>query len=513
MSVDKPESNNAASDERLLKLLDQLPVVVWTTDCDLRFTSSTGAGLSSLGLRPGQAVGVSLYEFFRTKDRNFPAIRSHLAALEGISGSFEQEWLGNTYRSFVEPFRDADEKIIGCLGISLDVTDSKANEFALRSAQEQLHEEILEKSARLSESHAQLETESEERRKAQQALEREQEFNAHIVSNTPSLISALTLDGITTFINPAVTKVLGYLPEEIIGKNWWEICYPGKDFQQVEKLYQDFEKGPVKDYPMVVTTKYGAKRVISWNSANRPESDGTIKEVIGIGSDITDSLHLEKSLRDRQQVLRQMLDAYERDRRLISMEMHDGLIQQMTGAVMELQSANAKLDKNPTRAAEQMKKSEFMLQECIAEARRLMSGLRPPVLDEEGVVAAIEYLAEELRKDISDVSFESTAEFDRLAAPLENTIFRITQESINNLRRYSNAKQAAIRISDEEDQVHLLIRDDGVGFNLEEVPPDRFGLKGIRERCELLGGTAHITSVPGEGTTVDVFLPKIDAWE
>lgn len=513
MSAENPDSENSDSEQRLLKLLGQLPVVIWTTDCDLRFTASTGAGLSTLGLRPGEAVGVSLYEFFRTRDQNFPAIQSHLVALEGNSSTFEQEWLGNTYRSFVEPFKDAAGEVIGCLGISFDITETKVSEFALRSAQEQLHVEILEQSEKLTASHEQLKTEAAKRRKTQQALQREQEFNAHIISNTPSLISALSPEGNTRFINPAVTQVLGYTADEIIGKNWWQLCYPGKDYKQVEKLYEDLKQGPVSNYQMVVTTKEGAKRTISWSSANRLEPDGTLSEVVGIGTDITNSQQMEQSLRHRQQILRQMLDAYERDRRLISMEMHDGLIQQMTGAVMELQSAHVKLEKNPARAKEQLEKSEAMLQECISEARRLMSGLRPPVLDEAGVIAAIEYLVEELRNDISDVSFESTATFDRLAAPLENTLFRITQESINNLRRYSNAKQAAIRLSDEDHQVHLLIRDDGVGFNLEDVPPDRFGLKGIRERCELLGGTAHISSVPGEGTTVDVFLPKIDALE
>jgi signal transduction histidine kinase len=264
---------------------------------------------------------------------------------------------------------------------------------------------------------------------------------------------------------------------------------------------------------MCVTTKLGQKRAISWNSANRRDADGNLTEIIGIGSDITEHKQLEGALRERQQILRQMLDAYERDRRLISMEMHDGLIQQMTGAVMQMQAADIKIEHNPARAKEQLGQAVLMLRECIAEARRLMSGLRPPVLDEDGVVAAIEYLVEELRKDMAEVSFENTTTFDRLAAPLENTLFRITQESINNLRRHSQAQQAAIRLSDEDHQIHLMVRDDGVGFDQKEVSPDRFGLKGIVERAELLGGSAHITSSPGHGTSVDVFLPKIDALE
>lgn len=513
MSTKPPTPLEFETEPKLLGLLSQLPIVMWTTDRQLCFTSSTGAGLEKLGLRPQQAIGTSMYEFFRTKDHNFPAIQAHLAALEGQSGKFEQEWLSSTFRSFVEPLYDAHGQIYGCLGIALDVTDSKAHEYALQRDQQRMREEMLEQSAKLSASHARLQSESAERVRTQEALQREQQFNAHIVSATPSLISALAPDGTTRAINPSVTKVLGYTPEEILGQNWWHLVYPGKDYCQVEQLFKDLEKGPVKDYPMVVTTKHGQKRTISWNSANRRDAGGNLTEIIGIGVDITAHKQLEKALRDRQQVLRQMLDAYERDRRLISMEIHDGLIQQMTGAVMQMQAADVKIAQNPTRAKEQLGQAVQMLRECIAEARRLMSGLRPPVLDEEGVVAAIDYLVQELRKEIHDVTFVNTTQFERLAAPLENTLFRITQESINNLRRHSHASQAAIRLSDEDHQIHLMVRDDGVGFDQKSVSPDRFGLKGIIERAELLGGSAHITSSPGDGTTVDVFLPKIDALE
>lgn len=109
-------------DAHMRALADQLPAVVWSTDAELRFTSSNGGGLVALGLTPDQVVGVSLYEFFSTTDREFPPIRAHLRALAGESVQYETEFSGRVYENSVQPFRDASGAVIGTLGMGLDVT-------------------------------------------------------------------------------------------------------------------------------------------------------------------------------------------------------------------------------------------------------------------------------------------------------------------------------------------------------------------------------------------------------
>ena len=120
--------NNEA---RLRVMLEQLPAVVWTTDTELRFTSSVGAALLDLGLKPGDAVGMTLYDFFDSRDESFPPIRSHREALDGRTVSYEQDWGGNRYRTVVEPLRNADGEVVGALGVALDVTDLATSEQAL----------------------------------------------------------------------------------------------------------------------------------------------------------------------------------------------------------------------------------------------------------------------------------------------------------------------------------------------------------------------------------------------
>ena len=123
------------SEERLRLLMGQLPAVIWTTDLELRFTSSQGAGLTGLGLRPGQVVGMTLQEFFRSDDPAFPPIVAHRAALQGESRTYELEWDGGTYQSHVEPLRDAAGRTIGVLGIALDVTERKRAQEQTRQAE------------------------------------------------------------------------------------------------------------------------------------------------------------------------------------------------------------------------------------------------------------------------------------------------------------------------------------------------------------------------------------------
>jgi diguanylate cyclase (GGDEF)-like protein/PAS domain S-box-containing protein len=118
--------HRAAENEIRLRLIgDKIPAVLWTTDRDLRFTTSFGSGLATLGLKPGQVVGMPLTEFFHTDDPAFPALASHYSALRGERSEYDFEWQGAVFHTVVEPLYDADNKLIGTIGIAIDVTESR----------------------------------------------------------------------------------------------------------------------------------------------------------------------------------------------------------------------------------------------------------------------------------------------------------------------------------------------------------------------------------------------------
>lgn len=109
----------------------QMPAVLWSTDRDLRFTSSTGAGLAFLGRRAGESVGLTLQEYFRTTEPSFPPLVAHRRALLGESVSYEIEWSGRVFASHVEPLRGSDRSIHGVIGVALDITRQKRTEQEL----------------------------------------------------------------------------------------------------------------------------------------------------------------------------------------------------------------------------------------------------------------------------------------------------------------------------------------------------------------------------------------------
>ncbi|MHB8754854.1 MAG: PAS domain S-box protein [Candidatus Acidiferrales bacterium] len=119
------------SEARLRVLIEQLPAVLWTIDGEMRFTSSVGAGLARLGLKPQEVVGKSLFEFFNTDDRTFPPIAAHRKALAGESVTYHTEWSGGSYACHAEPLRNGD----GVISMALDITDRKQLEAQLRQAQ------------------------------------------------------------------------------------------------------------------------------------------------------------------------------------------------------------------------------------------------------------------------------------------------------------------------------------------------------------------------------------------
>jgi len=120
------------SEARLRFMIQQIPAILWTTDSELRFTSSTGAGLATLDLQPGDLVGMTLSEYFQTEDPESLPIAMHRRALRGESVTFEQGWAGNVYQAHVEPLRDAESGIVGCIGVALDITERKQAEEVLR---------------------------------------------------------------------------------------------------------------------------------------------------------------------------------------------------------------------------------------------------------------------------------------------------------------------------------------------------------------------------------------------
>jgi signal transduction histidine kinase len=216
----------------------------------------------------------------------------------------------------------------------------------------------------------------------------------------------------------------------------------------------------------------------------------------------------EQRLESEGELLRRLLDLQERERKLLSHEIHDGFVQDVVGGKMTLEGVLAELESQDWPGTDRIQPGFDLLARAIAEGRRMISELRPMIIDDAGVVEALTHLVAE---DCSDpslrVELSFSAGFDRLDPMLEGAIYRIVQEALTNVKRHSQSGTAAVELTREGHRLLLKIRDEGVGFDPNRVSNERFGLRGIRERARLFGGHATIDSTPGDGTRITVDLP------
>jgi PAS domain S-box-containing protein len=235
-----------------------------------------------------------------------------------------------------------------------------------------------------------------------------------------------------------------------------------------------------------------------------------VERVMAICTDITERKKAAQAILDEQKLLRRLIDLQERERRFLSYEIHDGFAQQITGALFHLDAFKRSRGNDDSQAEKNLERAAAMLRRSIDETRRLISGLRPPILDESGILAAIEYLACEFRERSGiDIMFVHDLHAIRLAPPLESAVFRIVQESLANACRHSGSDFIRVELNRSDERLEIVVFDEGAGFDPAAVPEDRFGLRSIRERARLLGGEARVESAPGDGCRVRAFLPLV----
>jgi signal transduction histidine kinase len=206
----------------------------------------------------------------------------------------------------------------------------------------------------------------------------------------------------------------------------------------------------------------------------------------------------------------QRLAAAEAERARWARELHDDTLQGL--GILRLTLGAAQRDGRPETIARVVGEALDQLGSDIANLRALITDLRPAALDQLGIEAAVMALVDRVKLlglgvDVSvDLTYEQGRASTRYISELETAVYRIVQEALTNATKHGRAKRAVVEVHEDERNVRVAIRDDGQGFDPNEKATG-FGLPGMRERAELLGGTLSIESAAGEGTTVTALLP------
>lgn len=221
-----------------------------------------------------------------------------------------------------------------------------------------------------------------------------------------------------------------------------------------------------------------------------------------------------RELRARQEERGRLLDRTMRiaedERRAVAADLHDGPIQKLTGLQLQLELAALRLERDDrTAATAVLDEAQGRLAGEIRSLRRMMTDLRPPVLSERGLEAALrDHLAAVGHHAGFAWSLEGVLSRE-LDADLETALYRIVQESLLNVVRHARARTVRVTVSNADGHVDLAIQDDGIGFEPERMSgsDQHFGLVAMRERARLVGGTLAIDSTPGRGTRVAITIP------
>ncbi|MDD5467542.1 MAG: cache domain-containing protein [Anaerolineales bacterium] len=220
------------------------------------------------------------------------------------------------------------------------------------------------------------------------------------------------------------------------------------------------------------------------------------------------ALRLEE--RARANLLYQVISAQEEERMRIARELHDETSQSLTALLVGLDTIRIASQSDIRRIDDHIRDLKTITEDMLANIHRLIADLRPSLLDDLGLVAAIEWYGEQRLKPYG-VSFHLQDDMLdlRLPRPVETTLFRVVQEGLTNILRHAQASAVTVRLAQEDELILLEICDDGVGFDPQQIEsPDPggrgFGLRGMRERAAILGGSLELESSPGAGTIVRI---------
>jgi signal transduction histidine kinase len=232
--------------------------------------------------------------------------------------------------------------------------------------------------------------------------------------------------------------------------------------------------------------------------------------------EINERKQAEEALRDSRQHLqvlsKRLVEVQEEERRAIARELHDRVGQTLAALNINLIIMNGQLPEEAIqRIGSRMSDSMQLTSEAIALVRNVMTDLRPAVLDDYGLQAALQSYIEEYKSRYSiDVLLDQPeTAIPRLDPGLEMTVLRIAQEALTNVARHSQAGRAIVSLRLADHTTHLTVEDDGVGMEAPQGAsrPDSHGLKIMRERAEAFGGNIQVGAASGKGTRVEARIP------
>lgn len=321
------------------------------------------------------------------------------------------------------------------------------------------------------------------------------------------------------FFNPEAEKIFGYKNSEVRGKDPYDFLIPESSKQLVDEKKRRWLLGDMNANGINENiTKDGKIILCEWYNTPILDENGNLVEVISMGIDVTEreksKLELQKSEQKLRALASHLQSVREEERATIARELHDELGQILTSIKMNL----LMMSKQVLQEDESFDKSVFeneinsmneMIEHSVRRLKKLISELRPEVLDNLGLIPAVEWLIEQfITRSGVKVIYKPEIKNLNLSKQKQLNIYRIIQESLTNALRHSKATEINLRINETENNLQISIQDNGQGFNIDSLDPiHSIGITGMKERALSFGAELKIQSTSGNGTTVLLIVP------
>jgi PAS domain S-box-containing protein len=509
------EKNLRESEERFRAILRQATAGIVRKDAEGRLVFVNEAFCNMLGYTDVEMLGKTVWEFMHPDDVAKNKHSYERLVHEGVPFKLERRFLRKDgsviwVDASVSPIVDALGKSQSAVAVEVDITGRKEAEQALQELNLQLEQRVRSRTAKLQTSNQALREEIEERQRAEELLRRW----AHIFENADWGIATVNQDTFT-MVNPTYAKMHGYSPEELLGRSIYEVYAPDAHAHARKQIRIAYERGH-HIYESRHARKDGSIFPVLIDTTVVRDQEGNVLYRAVNAQDITERKRVEQELnesRERLQVLsRRLVEVQEDERRAIARELHDRVGQTLAALNINLIIMNGQLlEDSKERIGSRLEDSLHLVAETIALVRNVMTDLRPAVLDDYGLEAALQsYIDEYQSRYAIGVFFHpSDTPIPRLDPGLEMTLLRIAQEALTNIFRHAQAKQVHVSLQLAEQAVHLTVQDDGIGIqSMEEAHHLKsHGLKIMQERAQAFGGSVNIESEPGKGTKVEARIP------
>ncbi len=347
---------------------------------------------------------------------------------------------------------------------------------------------------------------------AEQVLRENEDRLRLIIDTIPTMAWTLSPDGVVDFINKRWLSYTGLSLEQELA-NPTRAMHPDELPRVMEKWLPVMAAGEPYEDEMRLLGADGKYRWFLVRTVPLRDDLGNIVKWFGTSTEIEDRKQAEDALQcsfDELRALAASLQSIrEEERTRVAREIHDELGQTLTAIKLESASLIRGL---PVDAKEQLNRAQSIVKladETIQTVRRISTELRPSILDDLGLVAAVEWAAEEFQSRTGTKCHLDLPQNDIVIDRERATaLFRILQETLTNVARHASATHVNMRLAQEDGSLILEVRDNGKGISEERLSAGRpLGILGMRERALLLGGELAISGAPGDGTTIRVRIP------